>query len=106
MTPPSPITPISGDDARALLAQAILDRLGSTWDDPETGWSVISRTDFAARLTNGRRVLDFYVDLLGEVSVTEKPVTTEDRGRIIAWLLLVIMMMAAVFLARAVGFLP
>lgn len=103
-SPPSP-TPISGDDARQRLQAAIVERLGTAWDDPETGWAVISRHDFMARLTNGKRVIDFYVDLLGDVRVEEKPPSTEDRGRIIAALLGVIIIMAVLFLAHTTGLL-
>lgn len=99
-----PPTPISGEEARDLLNRAIIQHLGERWDDPEIGWAVISRHDFMARLTNGRRVMDFYVDLLGEVRVEEKSPSTEDRGRIIAALMAVIIIMAALILARAMGF--
>jgi len=98
-------TPISGDEARERLHAAIVQRLGETWDDPETGWAVISRHDFMARLTNGKRVIDFYVDLLGEVRVEDKAPSTEDRGRIIAGILIALSLMAAIALARAMGFL-
>jgi len=98
-------TPISGEEARQRLLEAIVQRLGVAWDDPETGWAVISRHDFMARLTNGKRVMDFYVDLLGEVRVEDKAPSTEDRGRIVAGILFVIILMTAVALARAMGFL-
>jgi len=98
-------TPISGEDARQRLQDAIVQRLGAAWDDPETGWAVISRHDFMARLTNGKRVMDFYVDLLGEVRVEDKAPSTEDRGRIIAGILVVLILMAIAALARATGFL-
>ena len=98
-------TPISGDEARERLRDAIVQRLGVAWDDPETGWAVISRHDFMARLTNGKRVMDFYVDLLGEVRIEEKAPSTEDRGRIIAGILFALIVMAAIALARAMGLL-
>lgn len=97
-------TPISGDEARQLLNSAIVERLGVAWDDPETGWAVISRHDFMARLTNGKRVMDFYVDLLGDIRIEEKIPSTEDRGRIIVGILAVVIMLAALILARAMGF--
>lgn len=103
MTDPTP-TPISGDDARRLLDDAIRQQLGPAWDDPETGWSVISRHDFMARLTNGKRVIDFYVDLLGDVRVEEKSVTTEDRGRMAAWVIAALILMASVYIAQTTDF--
>jgi hypothetical protein len=101
-----PIEPIPAEQARQRLAEHIVQTLGPTWDDPERGWSVISRTDYAARLTDGKRVLDFYVDLLGEVSLKERPATTEDRGRVIGAMLLAALLMLAVLVARASGFWP
>jgi hypothetical protein len=85
------IEPIAPEAARALLENAIRERLGDDWADEESGWTMITGHDYMARLTKGRVNLDFYVDLLGEVSVTESEINPaqDSAGLVIAMLIMV-----------------
>ncbi|MDX1991677.1 MAG: hypothetical protein SF029_04785 [bacterium] len=97
---------ISAEEARALLAQAIRDKLGDNWDDEQDGWIKVSGHDYMVRLTRGRRNIDFYVDLLGNVTIEEKELNpAQDNGRQIAWLLLLGSVLVALALARVAGYL-
>jgi hypothetical protein len=100
------IEPIPPEQARAILDQAMRERLGDDWEDEESGWILISGHDYMARVTRGRINVDFYVDLLGNVSVTEKTISpSQESGRLIAWLLLMVSLGIAFLVARAVGWL-
>lgn len=99
-----PINPIPPEQARAILEAAIRERLGDHWDDEETGWARVTGHAYMARLTKGRTNLDFYVDLLGSVTVEEKPISpAQDSGRLIAWMLLIVSLGIAFMVARAIG---
>ncbi|RMF77811.1 MAG: hypothetical protein D6737_16565 [Chloroflexi bacterium] len=103
---PDELEPIPGDEARVILREAIRERLGDDWQQVEDGWEVVSQTDYRARLTKGGTNLDFYVDLVGEVTVEEKPVSPgQDVGRLIAWMLLLLALTITFLFARAVGWL-
>jgi hypothetical protein len=96
--------PIAAEHARALLEDAIRERLGADWEDDEDGWVRVTGHDYMARLTKGRTNLDFYVDLVGNVTVEEKPITLpQDSGRIIAWMFLLLSLGIAYLVARIVG---
>lgn len=83
------IEPIPPEQARQILDDAIHKKLGSNWQDEERGWAVVSRHDYMARLTRGSVNMDFYVDLLGNVTVEEKEINpAQDNGRLFAWMLL------------------
>ena len=100
------IQPIPGEEARAILEQAIRDRLGEGWDDDDSGWAVVASHDYMARLNRGRVNLDFYVDLLGDVTVEEKMVNAgQDTGRLFAWMFLLLSLGIALLIARIIGFL-
>ena len=98
--------PITGEAARAILEAAIRERLGDDWDDEHAGWTLVSGHDYLARLNKGRVNIDFYVDLLGNVKIEEKPITPgQDQGRATAWLILGGSIVAALIIARIAGFL-
>ena len=100
------IEPISGEQARAILEEAIRARLGDDWRDEDSGWTLVTGHDFMARLTRGRVNVDFYVDLLGSVTVEERPLgPAQESGRLIAWMLLLLSLAIAGLIARAVGWL-
>ncbi len=100
------IQPIPGEQARAILEQAIRDRLGPDWDSEDSGWAVVSSHDYMARLNKGRVNMDFYVDLLGNVTVEEKAVNPgQDIGRLFAWMFLMLSLGAAFLLAKIIGWL-
>ncbi|MDX2162276.1 MAG: hypothetical protein SF162_13200 [bacterium] len=106
--PPPPVTvePIPAEQARILLERAIRDRCGADWRDEDSGWIYVTGHDYMARMTKGRLNVDFYVDLLGQVSVTETPISrAQDIGRMITWILLVLSLGIAYLMARAVGWL-
>ncbi len=101
-----PIEPIPPEQAREILEQAIRERLGDDWRDEDSGWQMVTGHDYMARLTRGRVNLDFYVDLLGKVSVTEKEINpAQDSGRLLAWTLILLSLAIAFLIARIVGWL-
>lgn len=92
--------------ARAILEKAIADRLGANWQDEETGWMLVAGHDYMARLTRGEQNLDFYVDLLGNVTVKESEITGgQQNGRILAWGLLLASLVVAIVIAWLSGYL-
>lgn len=100
------IQPIPGAQARVILEQAIRDRLGPNWDQEDSGWAVVTSHDYMARLNKGRVNLDFYVDLLGNVSIEEKEVSPgQDTGRLFAWMFLLACLGIAFLLAKSIGLL-
>ena len=99
--PPEPIPP---EEARKILEKAIPERLGEDWDDERDGWIVISKQDYAVRLSRGRKNIDFYVDLVGELIVKESDVVAgEDAGRLVAWIFLLTSLFIALLIARIAG---
>lgn len=101
-----PIEPIAGDEARAILDRAIAERLGDDWQDESSGWVLVTGHDYMARLTRGRANVDFYVDLLGNVTVETSEITpAQDSGRLVAWVLLGVSVALALMIARVVGWL-
>lgn len=103
---PDEIQPIPADQARAILNAAIKERLGDDWEDDEDGWVMVTGHDYMARLTKGRTNLDFYVDLLGNVTVEEKEITLpQDSGRLFAWIFLILSLGIIYLLAHIFGLL-
>lgn len=101
-----PIEPIPADEARVLLERAIAARLGDDWQDEASGWVRVTGHDYMARLTRGRVNVDFYVDLLGEVTVETSEVNpAQDSGRLVVFLLLLVSIGIAVMIARVAGWL-
>lgn len=98
------VEPIEPAQARQLLDEAIRERLGDHWDDEETGWVRVTGHDFMARLTRGSKNLDFYVDLLGNVTVEEKELSpVQQQGRLLAWMILLGSLLIAYVVARLTG---
>lgn len=99
--PPEPISP---EQARAILDQAMRARLGADWQDDDSGWALITGHDYMARVTGGSRNIDFYVDLLGNVTTEEKEISpAQSNGRLVAWVVLITFLALAYLLARVVG---
>ena len=95
------LDPIPPQDAQKRLEQAIKERLGDDWESEDSGWLVVDRTAYQARLTRGKVNLDFYVDLLGDVNIEEKETTlVQESGRWIAWLLLGLSVAIAILIAQ------
>ncbi|MBK8031489.1 MAG: hypothetical protein J0M07_08580 [Anaerolineae bacterium] len=102
----SEIEPIPPEQARAILDAAMKQRLGEDWEDEDSGWLLVTGHDYMARVTRGRRNVDFYVDLLGAVSIEEKEISpAQESGRMLAWIFLMLSLGIAFLLARAVGWL-
>lgn len=100
-TPPDPIPP---EQARAILDQAMAERLGPDWQDEGSGWLLVTGNDYFARVTRGTFNIDFMVDLLGQVSIEEKPLSpSQTSGRLIAWTLLLLTLAIVYLLAKALG---
>ncbi len=98
------IEPIPAEEARILLERAIRERCGEAWREEESGWIYVTGHDYMARLTRKRINVDFYVDLLGDVSVTESVINpAQETGRILVWMLLLLSLGIAYLLARAAG---
>ena len=101
-----PIEPIPPEQARQILDQAMDEKLGADWRDEESGWQLVTGHDYMARVTRGRKNVDFYVDLLGNITVTEGEINpAQDSGRLIAWTLIGLSIAIAFLLARIVGWL-
>jgi hypothetical protein len=99
------IEPISAEEARAILTAAIRERLGEDWEDEDDGWTRITGHDYMARLNKGRTNLDFYVDLLGEVTVEEREINPgQDMGRMLAWMSLLGSLLLALLIAHLSGY--
>jgi hypothetical protein len=100
------IEPIPPEQARAILDAAMNERLGADWQDEESGWLLVTGHDYMARVTRGRINVDFYVDLLGNVTVEQKEINlAQSSGRMLAWTLLLLSLGIAYLLARIVGWL-
>ena len=98
------IEPISPDEAHAILYAAIRERLGEHWDDEEEGWTMVTGHDYMARMTKGNVNVDFYVDLLGKVTIEEKGISpAQASGRLLAWMFLLGSLFVALILARIAG---
>jgi hypothetical protein len=103
-TPPNPPEPIPSELARDILYRAIRERLGEDWDDPETGWTMVTGHDFMARLTRNAHNIDFYVDLLGEVRIEESRGNAAlATGRLLLWMLLALSIVIALLIVRISG---
>ncbi|GAB4511876.1 MAG: hypothetical protein OHK0046_10550 [Anaerolineae bacterium] len=100
------LEPISAEQARTILYDAIQTRLGAHWNHPQEGWAIITSHDYMARLNKGRRNIDFYVDLLGNVTIEEKEINpAQENGRLIVLMFLFGSLFIAFILARIAGYL-
>ncbi|MGL4651449.1 MAG: hypothetical protein ACRC1H_18735 [Caldilineaceae bacterium] len=101
---PAPPDPIPPEQARAILDRAMAERLGAGWQDEGSGWLLVTGNDYFARVTRGAVNVDFMVDLLGTVSIEEKPLSpAQTSGRLIAWTLLLLTLAIVYLLAKALG---
>lgn len=98
------IEPIPPEQAREILEAAIRERLGDEWDDEQTGWVRVSGHDYMARLARGRVAVDFYVDLLGQVTVeTSTHNTPGDNLRLVMIILIILSLVIAFMIVRIVS---
>ncbi len=98
--------PISEEEARRILEDAIRQKLGENWKDDHEGWAVITSHNYMARLNKGRKNVDFYVDLVGDVTIEEKDINpAQENGRLIVGLFLGGSLFIAFIIARIAGYL-
>ena len=98
------LDPISPEQARDILEAAIRERLGEGWEDQEDGWVRVTGHDYMSRLTRGCVNLDFYVDLLGNVTVEKSEQNvTQDSIRLALLILLGLSLVIAFLIVRIVG---
>src|SRR5690554_6860774 len=98
------LDPIPPEQAREILEAAIRERLGDDWEDQEDGWVRVTGHDYMARLTRGRVNLDFYVDLLGNVTVEKSEQSVaQDSVRLALLILLGLSLVIAFLIVRIVG---
>lgn len=98
------LDPISAEQARQILENAIVERLGEDWDDEERGWARVTGHDYMARLTRGGTNLDFYVDLLGNVTVKQSKLSlAQTSGGLLLWILLGLSIVIALLIVRIAG---
>lgn len=98
------VEPIPPHEARAILEAAIARRCGPDWQDEDSGWVLVTGHDYMARLSRGSLNLDFYVDLLGNVTIEEKALSpAQTGGCTVFFVLLLVTLGVAYAAARAVG---
>ncbi|MEZ4672072.1 MAG: hypothetical protein R3E39_29555 [Anaerolineae bacterium] len=98
---PDPIPPAQ---ARDILEAAIRQRLGDDWDDEDNGWTKVTGHDYMARLTRGQVSLDFYVDLLGNVTVEQTTsAPTLETGRLLLFIMIGLSLVIAFLIVRIVS---
>ncbi len=91
--------PIAPEEAEIILQKALHPYI-------HEGWYVLDRDSFSARLTKGPHNLDVRVDLLGQVEITTAGLTpVQESGRLIAWVLLLVSLLAALVIASILGIL-
>ncbi len=96
--------PIPPDQARALLDAAIARRCGPDWQDEDSGWVLVTGHDYMARLSRGSINLDFYVDLLGNVTVEEKALSPAQTGGCTVFVVLLLVTLGVAYAAaRVIG---
>ncbi|MBZ0290645.1 MAG: hypothetical protein K8I30_23675 [Anaerolineae bacterium] len=95
------LDPIPPEQARELLDAAIRDVLGDDWEDEDKGWVRVTGHDYMTRLTRGRVNLDFYVDLLGKVTVEKSENNVaQDSIRLVLLILLALSIVIAFLIVR------
>ena len=95
------LDPIPPEQAREILDAAIRERLGDDWEDEEKGWVRVTGHDYMARLTRGRVNLDFYVDILGKVTVEKSENNVAQNSiRLVLFILLALSIVIAFLIVR------
>lgn len=98
------IDPIAPQRAQEILDAAIRERLGDNWEDEDSGWTKVTGHNYMARLTRGRMSLDFYVDLLGNVTVEQTDsAPLLEQGRLLLFMMLGLSIVIAFLIVRIVS---
>lgn len=97
---------IAPEAARLLLEAAIAARCGPDWKAEDSGWLFVTGHDYMARVTRGSLNLDFYVDLVGQVTVEEREANdAQTSGRLLVWVFAGLALGVGYAVARAFGWL-
>jgi hypothetical protein len=98
------LDPIPPEQAREILEAAIRERLGDHWEDDDAGWARVTGHDYMVRLTRGSVNLDFYVDLLGNVTIEQTNLgTAQKSGQLLLWIFLGLSLVIAFLIVRIAG---
>ena len=101
---PDEIEPISPQQAQQILDAAIRERLGANWDDEDSGWTKVTGHNYMARVTRGSLSLDFYVDLLGSVTVEQtNSASALETGRLMLIILIGLSIVIAFLIVRIIS---
>ncbi len=73
----------------------------------DEGWRIVSKPLYGVRMERGVETLDMRVDLLGNIEreTTLTVWTSAFKGRLVAWMLLVVSLLGVLALASAIGIL-
>ena len=104
----NPPTILPAEEAKQRLRAAIMARLGEDWEAEDSGWVLVTHTDYMARLTKGRVNLDFHVHYItGDVTVEQSDLQpSQESGQLFAWIMLGLFATVVWLGARALGYLP
>lgn len=71
------------------------------------GWRIVSKPLYGVRMERGVETLDMRVDLLGNIEreTTLTVWTSAFKGRLVAWMLLIVSLIGVLALASAIGIL-
>ncbi|PJF42030.1 MAG: hypothetical protein CUN55_10615 [Phototrophicales bacterium] len=71
------------------------------------GWRIVNKPLYGVRMERGIETLDLYVDLLGNIErkTTTTIWTSAFKGRLVAWMLLLVSLLGTLALASALGLL-
>ncbi len=101
---PDEIDPIPAQRAQEILDAAIRERLGDNWDDEESGWTKVTGHNYMARVTRGSVNLDFYVDLLGNVTIEQSnSAPLLETGRLLLIMLIGLSIVIAFLIVKIVS---
>lgn len=98
---PDEFEPLSLEESRIIVEAAIVERLGEMW---RKEWLVVHNDPTLMRLNKGNVNLDFQIDLLGNVEITERQANpVQLSGRLIVWSVLISSLFLAFVLATIAG---
>lgn len=93
------------EQAKSILEEAVADKIGENWQDPGSGWTVVTSHAYMARLNRGQTNIDFYVDhFSGEVTVDVREADQQFTGRTFAWMFIGLCLVIALLLGRGLGY--
>lgn len=104
--PVQELDPIQPQEAAKILEKALIENLGEDWQKEASGWLLVYRTDYMARLTKGQINREIHIGPTGLVTIEDRDITwVQTSGRLVAWMLLGVSLFLAFALAKIAGFL-